>query len=50
MSSKLSIVIPTYNEEGNITLLYDQLKEVLNIGFGYLIATIIISLKYCIFH
>ncbi|MFM7300698.1 MAG: glycosyltransferase family 2 protein, partial [Crocinitomicaceae bacterium] len=30
MSSKLSIVIPTYNEEGNITLLYDQLKEVLN--------------------
>ncbi len=30
MSSKLSIVIPTYNEEGNIALLYDQLKEVLN--------------------
>ena len=28
--SKLSIVIPTYNEEGNIALLYDQLKEVLN--------------------
>jgi glycosyltransferase involved in cell wall biosynthesis len=30
MSSQLSIVIPTYNEEGNIALLYDQLKEVLN--------------------
>ena len=30
MSFKLSIVIPTYNEEGNIALLYDQLKEVLN--------------------
>jgi len=30
MSSKLSIVIPTYNEEGNIALLYNQLKEVLN--------------------
>ncbi len=30
MSFKISVVIPTYNEEGNIELLYDKLLAVLN--------------------
>jgi hypothetical protein len=29
MSTSLSIIIPTYNEEGNVVLLYEQILEVL---------------------
>ena len=29
MSTSLSIIVPTYNEEGNVVLLYEQILEVL---------------------
>ncbi len=42
MKDKLSIIIPIYNEEGNIDLLYDKLKAVMD-GIGHPFEIIMIN-------